>query len=81
MEQRVPRGLSSVTATATIRFKQRRRRDEGNFRVILEKAFGDALVAGGWLADDTADLYRFGEVKLRAPVPKPETIVVLDYVR
>lgn len=81
MEQRVPRGLSRVSATATIRFKQRRKRDEGNFRVILEKALGDALVEGGWLSDDTPDLYRFGEVKLLAPVPQPETIIVLDYER
>lgn len=80
MEQRVPRGLERVTATATIRFKQRRRRDEGNFRVILEKALGDVL-QNGWIADDTPDRYRFGEVKLLAPVERPETIVVLDYVR
>lgn len=81
MEQKVPRRLKSVSAAATLRFKQRRRRDEGNFRVLLEKALGDALVEGGWLADDTSDLYRFGRVELLAPVDRPETIVVLDYVR
>jgi hypothetical protein len=81
MEQRVPRALASVSAKATIRFKQHRRRDEGNFRVILEKALGDALVEGGWLSDDTPDLYRFGVVELFAPVDRPETIVVLDYER
>lgn len=84
MEQAVPRGLMAgglklVTATATLRFKQRRRRDEGNFRVIIEKALGDALVQGGWLADDTAEQYRFGALNLYAPVEKPETIIVLDY--
>ncbi|HYJ22610.1 MAG TPA: hypothetical protein VEW07_11390 [Solirubrobacterales bacterium] len=86
MEQAVPRGLMAgglklVTATATLRFKQRRRRDEGNFRVIIEKALGDALVQGGWLADDTAEQYRFGALNLYAPVDKPETIIVLDYER
>lgn len=81
MEQAVPRGLHSVTATAELHFKQRRRRDEGNFRVILEKAFGDALVEGGWLADDTPDLYRFGGLELLAPRPEPLTIVRLDYIR
>ena len=55
MEQRVPRGLASVKAKATIRFKQRRRRDEGNFRALLEKALGDVLQAGGYLTDDTPD--------------------------
>jgi len=81
MEQRVPRRLKRVDVSATLRFKQKRRRDEGNFRVILEKALGDALVEGNWLADDTSDLYRFGRVELLAPVERPETIVVLDYVR
>jgi hypothetical protein len=86
MEQAVPRGLtppglSKVSATATLRFGQRRRRDEGNFRVIIEKALGDALVQGGWLADDTAEQYRFGALNLYAPVEKPETIIVLDYER
>ena len=88
MEQRVPPGLNSVKATATIRFKQRRRRDEGNHRVLLEKALGDVLVGdpevwpgGRWLPDDTPEHYRFGAVELFAPVDRPETIVVLDYER
>ncbi len=80
MEQRVPRGLNQVRAKATIRFKQCRRRDEGNFRVILEKALGDALQCG-WIPDDTPEHYRFGAVELFAPVDRPETIVVLDYER
>lgn len=78
MEQGVPRGLGVVRASATIRFKRRRRRDEGNFRVILEKALGDALVEGGWLPDDTPEHYQFGAVELMAPVSAPETIVILD---
>jgi hypothetical protein len=80
MEQKVPRGLRSVTAKATIRFKQRRRRDEGNFRALLEKALGDVL-QNGWIPDDTPEHYRFGAVELFAPVERPETIVVLDYER
>lgn len=79
MIAQVPRGLESVTATAELRFKQRRRRDEGNFRVILEKALGDALVEGGWLADDTADHFRFGLLELSAPSPEPVTEVHLTY--
>jgi hypothetical protein len=34
--------------------------DQGNFRYFIEKALGDALVAGGWLADDDWDHYEFG---------------------
>ncbi len=81
MEARVPRKLKRVEATAALRFKQQRRRDSGNFRPLIEKALGDILVSGGWLEDDTADLYRFGEVELFAPCKRPETIVVLDYER
>ena len=80
MEQRVPRGLKSVSATATIRFEQKRRRDEGNFRALIEKALGDVL-QNGWIEDDTPEHYRFGRVELFAPVDRPETIVVLDYER
>jgi hypothetical protein len=75
----VPRGLISVTATAELHFKQKRRRDEGNFRVIPEKALGDALVEGRWLEDDTPEHYSFGMVQLVAPSPKPLTLVHLDY--
>jgi len=81
LEQRVPKGLKSVSATATLRFKQRRRRDEGNHRALLEKALGDVLQSGGYLPDDTPDLYRFGRVELLAPCERPETIVVLDWER
>lgn len=81
MGERVPRRLKRVEVTATLRFKQRRRRDSGNFRVILEKACGDTLVSGGWLEDDTSDLYSFGRVELLAPCERPETILVLDYER
>jgi len=80
LEQRVPKGLSKVTATATIRFKERRKRDEGNFRTLLEKALGDVL-QNGWLEDDVPEYYSFGRVELFAPCDRPETIVVLDYER
>ena len=78
MEARVPRGLELVTATARIFFKQRRRRDEGNFRVVLEKSLGDALTNGGWLPDDTPDHYRFGKVELLSPAQVPLTQLTLS---
>lgn len=77
----VPRGLSQVSATATLKFKQRRRRDDGNFRVIIEKACGDALVEGRWLDDDTAGLYSFGGLSLEAPCEQAETLINLSYER
>jgi len=86
MEKRVPQGVLRVEARAELHFKSRRRRDEGNFRVILEKALGDALVGdpkawpeGRWLPDDTPDRYTFGAVELVAPVSTTQTLITLTY--
>lgn len=62
MAIQIPRGLLSVTASAELCFPTTRRRDEGNYRTILEKCLGDALVNGGWLSDDTPDAFRFDRV-------------------
>lgn len=74
----VPRPIPGgrVRATARILMPVRRRRDEGNYRSKLEKAFGDALSPAPskeerelglepsfvWLPDDVADKFRFGAV-------------------
>lgn len=78
MEMRVPRGLEFVEASAKIYFKQRRRRDEGNFRVVLEKCLGDALT-NSWLPDDTPNHYRFGAVECLAPHPSPHVEILLTF--
>ena len=65
-----------IRATAELKFPDRRRRDEGNYRAMLEKALGDALApapskeerelglqpAHVWLDDDTPDRFTFGAV-------------------
>jgi hypothetical protein len=79
MEQRVPRKLNFVNASATLHFKTRRRRDEINLRVTLDKALGDVLQAAGYLEDDTPEFYRFTGVEFVAPSPEPLTLVHLDY--
>ncbi len=81
LEQRVPKDCLRVEAAAVLRFTTDRRRDEGNFRVLLEKALGDVLQQGGWLPDDTPDRFQFGVVQLHAPAPKAETIVTVTYYR
>lgn len=79
MVAQVPRGLKEVKATAEVRFKTVRRRDEGNLRFLLEKALGDILVEGGWLPDDTADFYTFARLRMIAPhLEGPLTIVTLE---
>lgn len=75
MARGVPRGLQRVEASAVLTFPTRRRRDEGNFRVLLEKALGDALVEGGWLPDDTAQHFTFGAVTFA--LGHPRTAVAL----
>jgi hypothetical protein len=77
MVRAVPRGLSRVEATALLTFPTRRRRDEGNFRVLLEKALGDALVEGAWLSDDVPEHLTFGSVTFGEG--RPCTRVYLRY--
>jgi hypothetical protein len=62
MAEALPRDLDRVEASAVLSFPTRRRRDEGNFRALLEKALGDALVEGVWLPDDTPDRFSFGAI-------------------
>jgi hypothetical protein len=59
----IPRGLPRVTVTADLTFPDRRKRDTGNFRTLLEKCAGDALVNGRWLPDDTPEFFEFGAVR------------------
>lgn len=81
LAESVPKELAVVRAHAVLRFPQRRRRDEGNFRALLEKALGDALVGGGWLADDTPERYRFGAVKFDSERGPRRTLVTIEYER
>jgi hypothetical protein len=49
-----------ILAEGHCTFPDRRRRDQGNHRFMLEKALGDALVGGGFIEDDDWDRYEFG---------------------
>lgn len=67
----LPRGLAYVLVEGEITFPDRGRRDQGNFRVLIEKALGDALVhgwdgvPGGWLEDDDWTRFEFGGLAYR----------------
>lgn len=61
-EADLPRPLAAVHATGVCCFPDRTRRDQGNYRFILEKALGDVLTEGGWLEDDDWDRYQFGDL-------------------
>ena len=58
----LPRGLAHVLAEGEVTFPTRQRRDQGNFRFLLEKALGDALTEGKWLTDDHWGMYEFGNL-------------------
>lgn len=77
---KVPTGLTFVEATATLHPATNRRRDEGNFRAILEKSLGDALVRGGWTPDDTPEHFTFGRLTFGAKREHPLTVVELAVV-
>lgn len=62
-ETDLPRGLDRVEVEGTCCFDSSTRRDQGNFRVIIEKALGDALVRGGYLRDDDWEHYEFGALR------------------
>lgn len=80
LEMKVPKGAARVEATAKLRFPTTRRRDEGNFRVVLEKALGDALQLHGTIADDTPDQFSFGKVTFDEEKGEGLTIVELELV-
>jgi hypothetical protein len=79
LQAKVPKDLAWVTVRARMRFPDKRRRDEGNFRMVIEKALGDALVSGGYISDDTPDKYRFLGVEFDAEKGPKEMTLTLDY--
>lgn len=65
-EADVPRGeWAGVLAEGRVTFGDRRRRDQGNHRFLLEKALGDALVKYGAIPDDEWGVYQFGNLEAR----------------
>lgn len=58
----LPKPLAGVLVEGRVCFPTRLRRDQGNYRFLLEKALGDTLTEGGWLADDDWSQYEFGNL-------------------
>lgn len=78
MQTGFPRDWDEIVCSAELTFPDKRTRDEGNFRVMIEKAMGDALVNGGWIEDDDYEHYRFERVKFRQQPGKKQTIILLE---
>jgi hypothetical protein len=64
-ESGLQRGLGRVMVEGEATFPEQLRRDQGNYRILIEKALGDTLVAGGWLEDDDWARYEFGNLAYR----------------
>lgn len=67
-ESKLPKPLGSVRAEGLICFPDRIERDQGNFKLMIEKALGDALQvrdADGvpWLPKDDWSRYEFGNLR------------------
>lgn len=75
----IPRRLERVTVSGRLEFETSRRRDEGNYRTLLEKALGDALTSGGFLEDDTPDRYRFERLEIEGPLEQARTVLDLRW--
>lgn len=56
----LPKGLAYVLVEGEVSFGDERERDQGNHRVLLEKALGDVLEADGYLPSDSWEHYEFG---------------------
>lgn len=74
----MPRGWNRIEAFAELRFAHRRSRDVVNYRTLLEKSLGDALVNGNWLSDDTPEHFRFIEVVFDRELGPPRTTFRLE---
>lgn len=85
MMSRLPPRVRHVHAAAVLTFTTAHRRDEGNYRVLIEKCLGDALRGdpkvwpdGRWLPDDTPEFYEFGYVKIHKGEAK-HTLITMEY--
>lgn len=60
----LPKGLGHIYVEGRMCFPQKYNKgpDQGNHRVLVEKALGDALEDGGWLSNDRWDMYEFGSL-------------------
>lgn len=78
MTSNLSRNQDRLRATARLRLPVRRRRDEGNYRWLLEKSLGDALVNGRWLLDDTPEYFTFGELTFEQQPGPARTTITLE---
>lgn len=73
MAGRVSKGMEFCKVDVTLRFKHKsggKGRDTENFRQPVIKPLADALVAGGYLQDDTDEWFAVGSFELEEAPPE-----------
>jgi hypothetical protein len=77
MLARMPRNGERAIAGARMRFPKGGRRDSGNFKGVVEKALGDALVEGRYIPDDDDQRYVFTGVEFEDERGADQTVIVV----
>jgi hypothetical protein len=77
MLARLPRNGERAIAGARMRFPKGGRRDSGNFKGVVEKALGDALVEGRYIPDDDDQRYVFTGVEFEDERGADQTVIVV----
>lgn len=69
MVHHVPKPMLHASVAATIHWRKstNRRRDEQNYEPAIIKPLADALVKGGYLADDTKEFFEFTSLVFETP--------------
>jgi len=81
IERKVPRGMMKAYVEVALEYADNRRRDAENYRQPISKPLADALVGGGWIADDTQDFFEMGYLKIVSGVDLGESLGVTGHVR
>jgi hypothetical protein len=68
-----PRDWDHIAVVVRLTFPTKRRRDVVNYRTLLEKATGDALVNGRWIPDDTPEHFFFERIHFEQQTGEPKT--------
>jgi hypothetical protein len=85
LQLKVPRGLTWIEVTPTLRFRTKARRDSDNFYFAISKPFGDVCVKMGVIPDDTPEHYGMQRVVIETgctdlrPGIKGQTILDLAF--
>lgn len=86
MAARLPRRLTFVRVIPQLQFKRKGKApDSDNFHFPISKPLGDALVKGGWLADDNPDCYACERPRMEMgvtglpPLAKARTTLEIHY--